>query len=249
MLAAALLGGCATEASNPDPFEKSNRDVYQFNDCVDRAVLKPISDGYVKVIPPCVRTAIGSAFKNLAYLDVILNDFLQGKCQQGGSDSARMAVNSTVGLLGFFDVATKCGLPGHENDFGITLGKWGAPSGAYLVLPLLGPSSGRDVWSIPVTVATNPLVWIDMPWGVSVGLAVLDAVDTRARLEPTLRLREQAAIDSYVFTRDAYLQYRRARLAKETGKPPEGPSIYDEEEPAGVPASQPATAPATRPAE
>ena len=146
LLLAALAGltGCASTGSKVDPWEKSNRFFYQANDSLDRYALKPLADGYVKVVPQPVRNGIGNGFANLEYGNVILNDFLQARWNQGWSDSGRMLVNSTVGIAGFFDVATPLGLPSHDNDFGITLGKWGAKPGPYLVLPLFGPSSVRD---------------------------------------------------------------------------------------------------------
>lgn len=246
LVAAGVLAGCSPNAGKVDPFESSNRCIYKFNDCVDRAVLQPLSDCYVKATPECVRTGTGNAFGNLAGLNVILNDYLQGNCRQGASDAARMAINTTVGVAGIFDVASGCGMPAHRNDFGLTLGKWGADSGPYLVLPLLGPSSCRDIWGVPVSAATNPLAWADLPVGVTAGLGALDAIDTRARLDPAVKLREQAALDPYVFTRDAYFQHRAALLAKETGKPVDQEGLYDEEN--GGPSTRPATQPATRPA-
>ncbi len=231
MLAVGALAGCAADPDNPDPFERSNRAIYWLNDSVDRAVFQPVSEAYVAVTPQPVRTGIGNAFGNLTYPNVILNDFLQGNCRQGWSDVGRMAVNSTIGLLGIFDVATDWGMPAHANDFGITLGVWGLDAGPYTVLPLLGPSSSRDAARIPVSIVTHPLFWVPIPCAVSAGLRTLDAVDTRARIEPALQMRERAALDPYVFTREAYLQYRRARVAEAAGKPlAEAPGLYDDHE-------------------
>ena len=242
-----LVGGCASEG-NPDPNEGTNRAIYKFNDAVDRAVLRPVSQAYAKVIPHPVQSGIGNAFRNLKYINVILNDFLQQNWDQGWSDTGRMAVNSTVGLLGVIDVATNWGMPAHENDIGITLGRWGVGSGAYLVLPLLGPSSGRDVPDVPVSIVTNPLFWINIPWEATAGLTAVDVVDRRARAEPVFKLREQAAIDPYVFTRDAYLQYRQAQITGATTRPATEPGLYDEEEDTGpMPTTQAATGSTTQP--
>lgn len=237
--AIAFLGGCA---SGPDPYQKSNRAIYKFNEGLDKVLLRPASECYTKVVPHTIQSGIGNGFRNLGYLNVILNDFLQAKWGQGWSDAGRMATNSTVGLLGVIDVATNWGMPAHENDFGVTLGKWGVGSGPYLVLPLLGPSSGRDVSNVPVAVVTNPLFWLRPPWEVTVSLAATDVVDRRARAEPAVQLRERAAIDPYVFTRDGYLQHRRARISGETGQPTTEPGFYDEEDDA---ATQPSTGPST----
>lgn len=234
--ALALLSGCATSPNNPDPYQKTNRAIYKFNDGLDRAVLRPVSQAYTKVTPDFVQSGIGNGFRNLGYLNVILNDFLQKKWHQGWSDAGRMATNSTVGLLGVIDVATNWGMPAHENDFGITLAKWGVDSGPYVVLPLLGPSSGRDVSNVPVAIVTNPLFWIKMRWEIKAALTATDIIDRRARAEPAVQLRERAAVDPYVFTRDGYLQHRQAKIAAETGRPTSQPSIYDEDT---EPATQP----------
>ncbi len=154
--AVSLCGGCAGNPSNPDPWEKANRFIYNVNDGFDRAALKPAADAYVKVVPQPIRQGIGNGFDNLVYLNVIINDFLQAKWGQGLGDSGRMAANSIVGIGGIFDVATKWGLPAHQNDFGITLGKWGVKPGPYLVLPLFGPSSLRDVSGLLVEYVATP---------------------------------------------------------------------------------------------
>ena len=151
-----MLTGCAADHGNIDPWEKTNRAFYNFDDGLDRVLLKPMADVYVKVIPQPIRTGLGNGFDNLAYGNVILNDFLQGKLQQGLNDTGRMAVNSTIGIAGFFDVASRWGMHSHENDFGITLGKWGVKPGPYLVLPLLGPMTLRDTPGIVVASVTNP---------------------------------------------------------------------------------------------
>ena len=113
-----------------DPWEKNNRTFYNMNDQMDRVALRPLADLYVRAVPRTIRVGLGHGFDNLGYFNVILNDFLQGNTRQGASDAGRMAANSTIGILGLFDVATRWGMPPHENDFGITLGKWGAaPAG------------------------------------------------------------------------------------------------------------------------
>jgi phospholipid-binding lipoprotein MlaA len=236
-----MLGGCAGGRGNIDPWEKTNHFFYNFDDGLDRVLLKPVADFYVKTVPKPIRTGLGNGFANLAYGNVILNDFLQARWNQGLRDTGRMAVNSTIGIAGIFDVASKWRLPSHENDFGITLGKWGAQPGPYLVLPLLGPSTVRDVFGLPVASATNPLTWINPPLYVTVPLAIVQAMDARSRVETVLRFRNAAAIDAYVFTRNAYLQYRDNLIHE--GKRAVDQSLYEEE-----PETAPYTAPsATQP--
>ncbi len=241
------LGGCANDPKNIDPWEKTNRFFYSFNDNLDHYALKPLADGYVKIIPKPVRTCIGNGYDNLQYGDVILNDFLQGQWQQGWSDAGRMGVNTTVGIAGIFDVATRWNLPSHDNDFGMTLGKWGADAGPYLVLPLFGPSCVRDAPDIGVGILTNPVTWIDPPWYVTIPLFALQAVDSRSRLDREVRFRDQAAIDPYAFTRHAYLEYRRAKISG--SEAPANQDMYEDESgPTTAPATQPSTQPATAPA-
>ena len=241
----AAQGGCSVQGV--DPWEKSNRFFYSFNDGLDRVALKPASDAYVAVTPKVVRDCFSNALDNLMYLDVILNDFLQGKVGQGLSDTGRMAANSTAGLGGLFDIATPLNMPAHENDLGITLGKWGVKPGPYIVLPLLGPSTARDLPAIPMGIVTNPMFWIDPPLAASASVGALTMVDGRSRADKEFKFRNAAALDPYVFTRDGYLQYREGLIRD--GVPATGPSIYDEDfTPATQPTTQPATQPATRPA-
>jgi phospholipid-binding lipoprotein MlaA len=235
----ALAGGCSSHAPKIDPFENVNRFFYNFNDALDRHVLKPAADAYTKVIPQPIRTGLGNGFDNLGYLNVVLNDFLQGKWGQGLSDTGRFAVNSTVGIAGIFDVATRWGMPEHYTTAGVTLGKWGIGPGPYLVLPLLGPYTVRDLPNIGTALVTNPLFWIQPGCAVTVPLGVVATIDARSRSDFLFRFRSHAALDPYVFTRDAYLQYRENQIHE--GKRPAQPGLYDEDE------TGPATAPATRP--
>jgi len=244
VLWAGLLTGCASAPGKVDPWEQSNRFFYKMDDTLDKVALKPLADGYVKVVPLPARQCLGNAFDNLDYFNVILNDFLQGKGPQGWSDAGRMALNSTVGIAGLFDVASKVGLPSHENDFGLTLGKWGMEPGPYLVLPLFGPTTCRDAPGIGVAILCDPTTWLGLPLKVWGPLYTVEAIDTRARAERELRFRNAAAIDPYVFTRDAYLQYRRGQIHE--GQPPADQSLYDEDAPATGPATGPATPPTTR---
>ncbi len=214
-----LLSGCASvprEVATPgDPLESFNRGVYSFNDTVDKAVLKPVATGYEAIVPQVLRTGVSNFFANLNYPTVVINDVLQGKLSQAGSDMLRFITNSTLGLGGIWDIAAPLGLPAHDEDFGQTLGTWGTGEGFYLVLPLLGPSTFRDATGLIPDYYTDLLTYVD---DVSVrnSLRGLKLVDARARLLKAGRILDQAALDPYVFTRDAYLQ-RRANLIQDGG--------------------------------
>lgn len=188
-----------------------NRAVFNFNEAVDRAVLKPVADAYVKVTPQPVRTSVSNFFDNLVYPNVILNDFLQGKVEQGVSDTARFVWNSSAGIFGLFDVASRMGMPPHDEDFGQTLGVWGVGEGPYLVLPILGPSSGRDAPGVAVTYVTNGLYYVEDS-KTRLGLTLLNGVDLRARAAGFMRFRDVAALDPYLFTRESYRQYRTYQI-------------------------------------
>ena len=233
-----VLTGCASPPGNIDPLEKTNRFIFNFNEDLDHVLLKPASDAYVKHVPEPVRTGLGNAFANIGYVNVILNDFLQGKWGQGLGDAGRMAVNSTIGVAGIFDVATGWDLPAHRNDFGLTLGTWGMGPGPYLVIPVLGPSSGRDAIGFGAVVVTNPLFWLDLPLVVTIPLGTVQAVDARSGADAGIRFRNEAAIDPYVFTRDTYTQYRRNLIRGH--QPPQDQRFYDEDMgPPAAPTSEP----------
>jgi phospholipid-binding lipoprotein MlaA len=234
-LASALLfTGCASmQPAGPgvdpgDPNEKTNRKFYDFTDKVDRAVLAPVADVYVKYVPNRMQRSIGNFYDNLAYPNVILNAFLQGKVRQGFEDSLRFVVNSTIGLGGLFDMAAPMGLPQHDEDFGQTLGVWGVHTGSYLFVPLIGPSTYRDAPGIPVSVFSNLLFYAGSVAGSGVvaPLTVLSIIDRRARLSGPMRIRDQAALDPYLFVREGYLQQRKHLIYD--GDPP--PESYDDPE-------------------
>lgn len=210
LLAALLLfGGCATlppgQRDARDPFERLNRSVYRFNTAADRAVLRPVGRAWRAVVPVPVRRGLRNFTDNLAYPKTIINDFLQGKFADGGRDVARLVINTVCGL-GLFDPATSAGLQHHEEDFGQTLGKWGVPSGPYLMLPLLGPSTVRDTPTKIVDdysdgrhyLSDNKLRW--GLWATSKAELRANLLDTDAVLERTY--------DPYAFVRSAWLQRR-----------------------------------------
>lgn len=214
------LAGCATgpDRDPRDPLEDFNRAAYSFNDLLDRALLEPLGQGYNYITPAPVNRGVTNFFNNLRDIRSALNNLLQFKVGRAFSDVGRVAVNSTVGILGFMDVASNMNLPRYDEDFGQTLGVWGFGSGPYIVLPFFGPSSGRDGIGLVVDWFTDPVTYIqdDATRHVVRGL---DIVDRRADLLSASRVLEQAALDPYAFIRDAYLQ-RRENLVFD-GNPPE----------------------------
>jgi phospholipid-binding lipoprotein MlaA len=210
-VAITLLAGCASihgQRGTSDPLEPVNRPVSVFNQKFDDYVFGPAAHYYVDITPKVVRTGVSHFFSNVAYPDTIVNDFFQAKLVQGVADTGRFIVNSTAGLGGLFDVARHIGLEKHHEDLGQTLGVWGSGSGPYLVLPVFGPSDFRDAPGLAFAALINPLFYVPELY-ITVPLSVLNAVNTRANLEGVFRLRKQAALDSYSFTRSAYLQHRR----------------------------------------
>ena len=220
LLASLLLAGCATTGGEPrDPWEGLNRKTYAFNDALDRAVLKPVAQGYQKVVPGPAREGVNNFFDNLEDVGTSLNNFLQGKPRQGLSDAGRFVVNTVFGFFGLWDVATPMGLEKHYEDFGQTLGRWGVESGPYLVIPLLGPSTLRDA----------PAKAVDPAWYYSNSRLLdngrpywafwtLDKVRIRANLLQSEKVLDDAALDKYTFIRDAWLQRRRSQVYD--GSPP-----------------------------
>jgi len=216
----ALASGCATTSGtgNPrDPWEAYNRPVFEFNDTVDRAVLKPVAQGYVKVVPEFARTGVNNFFGNFNDLATGLNNFLQGKPAEGANDLGRLVVNSVIGIFGLFDVASPMGFDKHNEDFGQTLGWWGVPSGPYFIIPLLGPSTARDAPARLVDPQYAYSRYVDKnvaEWA----LPLTDIIRTRANLLQAERVLDDAALDKYSFIRDAWMQRRQNQVYD--GKPP-----------------------------
>ena len=209
LLLAGTLAGCATSGGNPaDPLEPLNRAVFRFNDAVDGAVIKPVAKGYRSVVPGILRTGISNFFSNLEDVWISVNDVLQGKFQRGFEDFTRVLFNSTFGIAGVFDFASDLGLQKHNEDFGQTLGWWGVGSGAYLVLPILGPSTVRDGFGLLLDTRADLVFQID---GVPVHntLYATRGISNRANLLDASSVIEQAALDKYTFVREAWLQRRR----------------------------------------
>jgi phospholipid-binding lipoprotein MlaA len=208
------FAGCATLPSGtPDPrdrFERANRSIYKFNSALDHAVVRPVARAYVKVTPRPVRRSVSNFLSNFEYPVTIVNDFLQGKGRDGFSDIARFGVNTVIGIGGLFDPASHWGLDKHDEDFGQTLGKWGVPSGPYLMLPLLGPSTVRDAPAKLVDRVATPDTYIN-DLTLTLGLGAAKIVDTRAGLLNADQMID-SAYDPYAFVRNTWLQRREFKV-------------------------------------
>jgi phospholipid-binding lipoprotein MlaA len=216
-IACALLAGCAATPSRVDPFEPWNRAMYSVHEVVDGNLIKPIAEGYVRSAPEPVRTGVSNFFGNIDDLFTGINHVLQGKKERAGDDFGRVLLNSTFGIAGVFDLASEMGITKDKTDFGITFGKWGAPQGPYLFIPLFGPTTVRDGSGWLVRIYASPIGYIrNIPlrnslWG-------LGYLDTRAQLLSAEGVLEAAAIDKYRYLRNAYLKARRYQVYE--GKPP-----------------------------
>ncbi|HEY7754372.1 MAG TPA: VacJ family lipoprotein [Steroidobacteraceae bacterium] len=224
-----ILAGCATTgAPTPgDPLERWNRGVQRVNDALDRAVLRPVAVRYQRHVPRALRTGIGNVLSHLAFPTTIANDLLQGKLKATAQDIGRFALNSTLGLGGLLDPASDAGLPRNDEDFGQTLGRWGAPPGPYLVLPLLGPSTLRDAPAMAADAQADLRVQLEIRDEERAALGALYVLDRRAALlaaDPAI----DAAFDRYAFIRDAWLQRREYQVRD--GDVPEEPPLEDFED-------------------
>ena len=220
LLALLLTGaaGCATtNGDSRDPFEGFNRSMYSFNDGFDQYVGKPVAGAYRDVIPGVVRTGVRNFFGNIADLWIGANNLLQGKPVDAVTDWARFAINTTIGIFGLIDWASDMGIDKHDEDFGQTFGRWGAGDGAYLVWPFLGSSGVRDSVGLVFDLGLDPVLQ-HKPVRVRNAMTVLRATGKRADLLDASRILEEAALDKYVFQRDAYLQRRRSLIYD--GNPP-----------------------------
>jgi phospholipid-binding lipoprotein MlaA len=241
-----LLLGLAACAHSPsfdpqDPLEKVNRPIFAFNMKADKYVLRPVAKTYATVVPEPARRGVSNFFDNLFYPTTIVNDVLQAKFVQGGQDTLRFVLNSTIGLAGVLDVATGQGLPRNDEDLGQTFGRWGVGPGWYLMLPLLGPSDNRDL------VGRIGDHWSEIPtyidslntWPATIAINGANLIDSRSRLlGADHALNEQ--LDPYVFIRTAYLD-RRQNLVFD-GNPPEEDLGFDEDDGSGAAAAKPAEA-------
>tara|TARA_B100000902_G_scaffold215021_1_gene204477 strand:+ start:155 stop:895 length:741 start_codon:yes stop_codon:yes gene_type:complete len=206
--------GCATTSKlsgdfNPDdPYEKSNRKVFEFNNKIDKLFLRPVTDFYDKATPEFAQTSITNFFANLDDIRISINNLLQGNVVESMSDITRFFINSIFGLGGFFDVASEMGLEKHSEDFGQTLGKWGAKPGPYLMLPFLGPSTTRDAFTFVGDTALAPALSLDDN-AARVGLISLDLINTYSAFTGIADIESK---DQYAFLRDAYLERRKYEI-------------------------------------
>lgn len=225
LVIAGLLSGCASEPSQPkDEWEGWNRNVHGFNDGLDKTVIKPVAKGYQEWVPEPVNQGVTNFFGNITDIGVAVNDLLQLKMLQGGMDLSRFLINTTAGVGGLFDVASKLDLPKHNEDFGQTLGFWGVPSGNYLVLPFFGPSSPREAVGLLGDALLNPLTYLSLGGSTAVSAAVtgakaVDVTDTRADMLTSEKIVDEAAVDRYDFIKNAYQQNREYLVYD--GNPPE----------------------------
>lgn len=246
LMLVAGLHGCATtgpaaKRSAQDPLEPMNRGIYKFNDAFDRSLAKPVARTYKKLAPRPVQTGLSNFMDNLFYPIVIANDLLQGKFKPAVKDTGRLLLNTTLGLGGLLDPASEAGLTENDEDFGQTLGRWGMPSGPYLMLPFLGPSSIRDGLGRFADSYASPVHYVEED-KVRYGIYAVYALDARARLldaESALA----GAYDRYALIRSAYLQ-RREYLVRD-GEVPE--EALEEEIMEDPPVATPETPPAQSP--
>jgi phospholipid-binding lipoprotein MlaA len=218
LCAVLALGGCTTSdpesLAQNDPFEPTNRAVFDFDIQVDHAVARPLAKFYRSAVPQFAREGVHNALTNLNAPVVFTNDVLQGESEKATDTLGRFVINSTVGVAGLIDVAGRIGIPSHNNDFGITMGKWGAQEGSYLVLPFAGPKPPRDLVGTGVDVAFDPTTY--MTWNnytlymiVRTGMGVLDE---RAANIDSVESIERSSIDFYATTRNLYRQHRNAQI-------------------------------------
>ena len=191
-----------------DPFEDLNRDIFVFNEKLDEKILKPTALVYRKVTPQFARTGVTNFFNNLEEIDTTINQVLQGEIKYAFNDAGRFVINTTIGLFGLIDVASKMGLERHEEDFGQTLGVWGISSGPYIMLPFLGPSNPRDLMSRPISSFLSGTFAMEDN-DLKFTLVGIDALETRERL---LDAETLIIGDKYMFVKDAYVQSREYEI-------------------------------------
>jgi phospholipid-binding lipoprotein MlaA len=223
-----LFSGCATTAQtngNRDPLEKINRPIHNLNHALDTAFLSPVVETYVKVFPKPLRSGVSNVFSNLGEPNVIINDILQGKLNIALSDTMRFIVNSTIGLGGILDPGTQMGFEKHHEDYGQTFALWGFGEGPYLVLPLSGPTTLRDLPGSFLSAFTNPLVYINEDV-IRIAIGALGTVNTRANNIDNIKNVDESAIDRYIFVREAFRNNRTFNIYD--GNPPVESMLEDD---------------------
>jgi phospholipid-binding lipoprotein MlaA len=218
--ALALLAGCAATPSKVDPLEPMNRALYKVHDVLDTNIVKPVAEGYVSVVPQFMRTGFANVFNNIDDLFSAVNGLLQGKPDKAGNDLGRVLINTFFGMGGLIDIASDAGIERGNEDFGQTFAVWGIPQGPYLFIPLFGPTTVRDGAGVIVRIAVGPVGYIhEVPLRNSIyGVGY---VDLRSQVLESGSILDTAALDRYIFIRNAYLQRRRYLIFD--GKPPPEP--------------------------
>ncbi len=209
-----LLSACATTGGldERDPWEGFNRGVFSFNETMDNVLFDPISKVYDFITPDFLDNGVTNFFSNIAQVPVIANDILQLKFDQAVNDTVRLFLNSTFGLLGFLDISSEAGLPSSKADFGQTLAHWGVGSGPYLVMPFFGPGTVRYAAGYAVDGALSPLMYLDNDL-TKAGLLSLAFIDIKSGLLSAVDLLEEAAVDKYEFTKNAYFEKRASKIS------------------------------------
>jgi phospholipid-binding lipoprotein MlaA len=219
-VATALFAGCAAVPSKVDPLEPMNRALYQVHDVLDTNIVKPVAEGYVSVVPQFMRTGFANVFNNIDDLFSAVNGLLQGKLDKAGNDLGRVMINTMFGLGGIIDVAADLDIERGNEDFGQTFAVWGFPQGPYLFIPLFGPTTFRDGAGVIVRIALGPVGYVpNVP--VRNSIYGVGYVDLRSQALESGSLVDTAALDRYIFIRNAYLQRRRYLIYD--GKPPPEP--------------------------
>ncbi len=228
------LAGCTATTPPPasDPWTEWNHGAQNFNDHVDKYVLKPVAKGYQFITPKFLNDGITNIFSNVNDIGVTFNDIFQMKFSQGGQDATRFLINTTAGVGGFMDIANKLDLPKHKEDFGQTLGYWGVPSGNYLVLPFWGPSSPRDTLGLIGDAFLNPVTYVSIfgssaVTAITAGTKALDVVDHRDELMTNEKILSEGAVDRYDFFKNSY-QQNREYLIKDGKQDDNDPDLNDE---------------------
>ncbi|HYF19287.1 MAG TPA: VacJ family lipoprotein [Ramlibacter sp.] len=252
LLTAAMLSlaGCATgpNANPRDPLEPFNRGMSEFNENLDAVILKPSATFYREKVPALVRTGVSNFFGNLGDAWSAVNSALQFKLQNAGENWLRFSFNTVFGLGGILDIASELNIERHREDFGQTLGRWGVPAGPYIVLPFFGPSTLRDTLALPIDRRGDPVRDVSHAAPRN-SLYALRAVDVRSNLLRAGDVLEGAALDKYTFTRDAYLQRRRAEIVERRGEQAgdgNDGNIPKEPDAEAAPAGRPSGSPPTR---
>jgi phospholipid-binding lipoprotein MlaA len=201
-----------------DPWEPMNRGIFNFNEFLDRYLIEPVAIGWDTVVPAPAERGISNFFENVATPRRLINDLLQGKPRKLGDDLGRFAINTTFGVVGFFDPATAVGIAAGEEDFGQTLGVWGIPAGPYLVLPFFGASSPRDAVGLGVDILLAPEFYV-APWYVSYPTTGVRLINARSLALETVRAERASAFDFYAAIRSAYVQYRINQVRDRSDEP------------------------------